>query len=146
MKKLHFSTDIKASKEKVWDVLWGDKTYPQWTRAFSEGSQAISDEWQEGSRVQFLDGSGNGMYSVVAKNNPYQFMAFQHLGEVKNKKEMPLDEKSKQWSGSMEEYLLEENGDRIQVSVDVDTTDEMVDQMNEMFPKALARLKELAEH
>ncbi len=35
MKKLEFSTDINASKEKVWDALWKDENYEEWTKSFA---------------------------------------------------------------------------------------------------------------
>lgn len=34
MEKLIFNTEIKASKEKIWKVLWDDETYRKWTSAF----------------------------------------------------------------------------------------------------------------
>lgn len=37
MKTLNFLIKIKASKEKVWNVLWDDETYRKWTSTFSEG-------------------------------------------------------------------------------------------------------------
>ncbi len=144
MKKMHFSIDIQAPAEKVWQILWDDKTYPQWTHVFSEGSRAVTD-WQEGSRVQFLDGKGGGMYSTVARSVPNTYMAFQHLGEVKNGRELPVDEKSRKWSGSMEEYTLEEIGEHTQLTVDLDTMEEVENYMQEHFPMALEKVKELAE-
>ena len=42
MEKLHFSVNINASKEKVWQTLWDDTTYRKWTSAFSETSYAVS--------------------------------------------------------------------------------------------------------
>jgi hypothetical protein len=52
MKQLHFSTDINAPRETVWNVLWNDATYRDWTSVFAEGSYAVSD-WNEGSKIQF---------------------------------------------------------------------------------------------
>ena len=40
MERKEFKTAIDAPKEKVWDVLWNDETYRQWTTPFSEGSYA----------------------------------------------------------------------------------------------------------
>src|SRR4051794_34232958 len=59
MKKEKFSINIKASAKKVWQVLWSDATYRQWTSAFSEGSYAVSD-WKQGSKIQFLSPNGDG--------------------------------------------------------------------------------------
>jgi len=41
MKKIQFSTEINAPKEKVWNVLWDDATYRKWVSVFSEGSKAV---------------------------------------------------------------------------------------------------------
>jgi len=49
---LHIEIDINATKEKVWDILWNDATYTQWTSIFCEGSHAVSD-WKEGSKILF---------------------------------------------------------------------------------------------
>jgi len=52
MKQLHFSIDIDSPRERVWEVLWEDATYRDWTSGFSEGSYAVSD-WREGSKTMF---------------------------------------------------------------------------------------------
>ena len=57
MKTLEFKTTIKASKEKVWFILWDNITYGKWTTLFCEGSYAVTD-WQQGSKVHFLSPSG----------------------------------------------------------------------------------------
>lgn len=146
MQRLHFSVSIQAQKERVWDILWNDATYRKWTRPFSEGSYAVSD-WQEGSKVYFLAPSGDGMYSLIEKKIPNEFMSFKHLGEFKNKEEQAMSE----WAGSYENYRLEENDGITTLSVDIDVAGEganlvsMVDFFNEAFPKALHIVKELAE-
>lgn len=43
MTTLEFKIEINASKEKVWDVLWNEETYKQWTSVFCEGAYAESD-------------------------------------------------------------------------------------------------------
>ncbi|SKB56451.1 hypothetical protein SAMN05660903_01467 [Salegentibacter salinarum] len=43
MERKEFISTINASREKVWEVLWSDDTYPKWTAPFSEGSRAESD-------------------------------------------------------------------------------------------------------
>lgn len=63
MEKLHFSTNINAPREKVWDTLWNDNSYRKWTSAFMEGSYAETDNWKEGSKVLFLSPGGDGMGS-----------------------------------------------------------------------------------
>ncbi len=140
MQKLHFSIDIKAPREKVWKVLWEDETYRDWTSVFAEGSHAKSD-WKEGSRVEFLDPNGNGMLAVIDKLVQNEFMSFKHLGEIRDGKEHPWEE---EMSG-MEDYTLEENGEFITLTVDLDSPEEYKDMFEDIFPKALKRVRALAE-
>lgn len=146
MKKLHFETTIRASRQKVWNVLWDDATYRQWTSAFSEGSYAVSD-WKEGSRIQFLSPSGEGMYSQIERLVPWEFMSFRHLGEIKDGKEQPWhqDEHTEGWNGSHENYTLSEEGGNTKLAVELNSTDEFALYFSEIFPKALAKVKEIAE-
>lgn len=144
MQTLQFQIDIKATKEKVWDILWNDETYPKWTNAFSEGSHAVSD-WKEGSKILFLGPTGDGMYSKIDKKIPYDFMSFSHTGVVKNGEEQPQDEETKKWSGSKENYTLQEKDGIITLKVEVDIVESHLDYFNNTFPKALEKVKELAE-
>jgi hypothetical protein len=141
MKKLQFSIDIKAPREQVWNVLWNDSTYRKWTSVFSEGSYAISD-WNEGSKILFLDPEGNGMSSIIEKKIPNEFMSFSHKGEVKNKKELPANPS---WSGAMESYTLRQTGEITNLKVELNMLDEHVEMFNGLFPKALQKVKEITE-
>jgi len=147
MEKLKFSTNIKAPREKVWDVLWNDDTYRKWTSAFMEGSYAETDNWKEGTKVLFLGPGGDGMVSTVAKNKRNEFMSFKHLGEVKNGVEDTESEKIKIWAGAMENYMLsDENGNtKLDVELDVDSAGDFKDYFSKTFPVALEKVKELAE-
>src|SRR5688572_33447545 len=87
--RLQFAIDIAAPPERVWQVLWEDATFRQWTNVFAEGSYAVSD-WKEGSTIQFIDpGSNSGMSSVIEKKRPNEFMSFRHVAEIKDGKQQP---------------------------------------------------------
>ena len=144
MKKVKFMTLINASRKKIWDVLWTDASYKTWTSVFSEGSHAETD-WKEGSKVLFLGPDGGGMYSMIEKIIPEKYMAFKHLGVMKEGKELPLDEETKNWSGAMETYSLIENNGSTELMVEMDVTDEFYDYFSKTFPDALEKVKELAE-
>ena len=144
MQKQEFITSINAPREKVWNVLWGETTYPQWTKAFSENSQVTTD-WQKGSRAFFHDGTGNGMVSRIEENIPNQFMSIQHLGEVKDGVEDTTSEKVQQWAGAFENYTLKDKDGGTELVVHMDINDEFAEMFAGMWPKALARVKELAE-
>ncbi|MEJ7627894.1 MAG: SRPBCC domain-containing protein [Ferruginibacter sp.] len=144
MKKTNFKIDINASKEKVWNVLWNDDTYTQWTAPFGEGSYAQTD-WKEGSKVLFLSSNGEGMNSTIVKKTPNEFMSFKHLGMIKDGIEMPLDDKTREWSGAMENYILNEKGGGTELVVEMDIAENFEKYFTDTFPKALEKVKELAE-
>ena len=144
MDKLNFNIIIDVPRKKVWNVLWNDATYREWTSVFSEGSHAISD-FRKGSKVLFLDGKGSGMVSRVADVRKPEFMSFEHLGEVKNNVEDTESESVKAWAGSKENYTLKALNDKTEVMIDMDITDEFKEMFSQLVPKALQKLKEVAE-
>jgi uncharacterized protein YndB with AHSA1/START domain len=144
MERHQFKTTIDASPEKVWDILWGDATYGQWTSAFAEGSRAETD-WKEGSKVLFLDGNNQGMVSTIVEKKPNKFMSFKHLGSFKNGVEDLESEETKAWSGAVENYTLKSINGKTELIIDQDITDEYKEYFLSTWPKALKKLKELAE-
>jgi uncharacterized protein YndB with AHSA1/START domain len=145
MEKLKFSININASREKVWQILWNKDSYKKWTSAFSESSDVRTDDWKEGSKVLFVDASGNGMISMVASNRPNEYMSFKHLGEVHDKVEDTTSEKVKMWSGSEENYTLKESNGGTELLVEIDIPAAFKDMFEQMWPKALQIVKDLAE-
>jgi len=144
MKKHEFKTVIDAPREKVWDILWGDETYPAWTSAFSEGSKAETD-WRKGSKVYFTDGQGQGMVALIDEKIPNEYMSFRHVGQLVDGKEDLESEKVKEWAGSMENYTLKDANGKTELVVDIDINDEWVQYFTETWPKALDKLKDMAE-
>jgi hypothetical protein len=139
MKTLNFSIDIDAPKQKVWDKLWSDSGYRQWTSAFEEGSYAESD-WQQGSKILFLTPKGNGMFAVIEENIPFEKMTFKHLGEIKDGVE-----ELKDWGGALESYHLDESSGKTKLNVNVDLLPEFQGYFDETFPKALNIVKQISE-
>ncbi|WP_240976716.1 SRPBCC domain-containing protein [Flavobacterium rivulicola] len=144
MIRLTFSIDINASKEKVWYSLWDEENYEAWVSAFCEGSYAISD-WNQGSKIYFLDQNGSGMNSEIALNKPFETMLFRHLGELKEYVEQPATETTKAWSGAEERYDLNESNGITTVTVTIDLVEKYLDYFKETFPIALEKLKAIAE-
>ena len=147
MGKMQFKIDIQAPKEKVWETLWNDSTYRQWTAPFAEGSRAETD-WKEGSKVLFTDGKGSGMVSVIEQKKPNEFMSFKHLGTVVDGVEDLDNEKNKPWAGALENYTLKPMDGKTELSVDMDfsgLSPEMTNYFEQAWPKALDKLKEVAE-
>ena len=136
--------DINATARMVWDVLFNDETYRRWTGVFSEGS-CYKGELKQGGRVHFLTPEGSGMYADVIVFAPYTNLMFQHIGEVVGFVEKPMDEATEKWTGTIENYVLKENGPITTLIVEIDLTPENVEYFNDTFPKALAKVKALSE-
>lgn len=146
MQKHQFSSTINASKERVWEMLWGKETYPAWTSAFAEGSTAQTDNWKKGSKVLFHDGKGSGMVAIIEDNRPNEFMSFKHIGMVNDGVEDTESDKVKAWAGAHEDYTLKEENGQTLLTVDIDISQEWVEYFEKTWPLALQKLKELSEN
>lgn len=145
MQKLTFRKTINAPREKVWNALWTDETYRQWTAPFGANSRAETD-WEKGSKILFLGGEGqNGMVSEVADKRQDEYMSIRHLGMVTDGVEDTESEKVKAWYGAMENYTLKDVDGQTEVLVEMDITDAEADSMAKIWPHALDKLKELSE-
>lgn len=139
---LNYSTNIKAPRQKVWEVLWNDATYRKWTAPFIEGSYAESN-WEEGDKISFLAPDKGGMFGIIEKKVPNTEMSFRHQGEIKDGKE-----EIKNWENATERYFLSDKDGGTQLDAVLTMDDENKDfanYFNEAFPKSLAIVKELAE-
>ncbi len=144
MERLQFSIEIRAPREKVWNVLWEDATYRDWASIIDEGQYAVGD-WSEGGKIQFLHPSGSGVSSVIEKLAPNEFVSFRNAADIKDWKEQPLAEKSEEWSGGTESYSLREEDGVTTLTVAFDVPQAHKDEFEDKFPKALQRVKMLSE-
>ena len=143
LQRIEFSIDINAPKEKVWDILWKE-TYNDWAAEFSPGSRAVTD-WQKGSKVYFVNSENEGMLSRISELVPNEYMSFTHLGMVNKGVEDVDSATAKEWSGAEETYTLSSINTGTRLKVETDITPEYREYMENAWPKALQRVKELAE-
>jgi hypothetical protein len=85
------------------------------------------------------------MVSRIAENRPYEFISIEHLGLVKDGVEDTTSEVARQWAPAYENYTFRERDGATEVRVDLDVVDEHAPMFEEMWPRALSRLKELGE-
>ena len=140
MEFIKFEITIDAAPEKVWNVLWDEFSYRQWTSAFCEGSFYVGT-LEEDSKVQFLDPDNNGMFSKVVKNIPAKEMVFLHLGEIYSGIETPMD-----WGDATESYLLEETEYSTKLTLEINTSKEFKSFFEEKDPLAIQNVKNLSEN
>ena len=150
MHKLHFSIVINAPKATVWKTMLDDATYRVWTEAFTPGSHYVGN-WSKGSKMLFLgpdpstDKMG-GMVSRIKENRLHEFISIEHLGEVKDGREDTTSEAVEAWAGALENYTFKEKNGKTELLVDLEgIVDEFKEMFESMWPKALQRLKALAE-
>lgn len=150
MQKLNFSITINAPKEKVWNTMLEDKTYREWTTAFNEGSYYKGD-WSKGSKILFLGpdpntGKEGGMVSRIAENKLYEFISIEHLGIINDGIVDTTSDAVKSWAGAHENYTFKEKDGSTEVLVEMDINDDYKEMFEGMWPKALQKLKEIAEN
>jgi uncharacterized protein YndB with AHSA1/START domain len=140
-----FSASVHAPKQRVWYILWEKSFYEKWVSLFSEGSTVKTDNWKEGSEVQFVDSNGNGMLSIVAANRQSEYMSFEHIGMIKDSVRDTSSDEVKGWAGAKENYTLKQDENITTLTVEMDTTEEHKDFFSNTWPKAMDKIKELAE-
>lgn len=144
MNTLHFAVTINAPREKVWRTMLDNATYREWASAFMEGSYYQGD-WNEGSKIIFLGpdpetGKEAGMVARIKENRPYKFVSMEHYAEISDNVEKPFPDVG------LENYSFADKNGGTEVVVELTAIPEEYKQMfEEMWPRALDRLKEIAE-
>ena len=151
MEKLQFKVNINAPVADVYDFMLGitsKSTYEQWTSLFNPTS-SYEGSWDKGSKILFIGvdekGEKGGMVSRIVENRPNQFVSIQHYGLLQGDKEITEGPDVEKWANGYENYSFEESNGTTTVIVDLDTTEDFVDYMNEKYPPALDKLKEICE-
>lgn len=151
MEKLQFKVSINAPTNKVYDTMLGisnKSTYEQWTALFNPTS-TYEGSWTKGSKILFVGtddkGEKGGMVSEIFDNIPNKFISIRHYGLVKSDVEITEGPEVEKWANGFENYTFGENNGTTMVTVDLDTTEDFLGYMNETYPKALDKLKEICE-
>ena len=139
---MQFSIEIKATKERVWDTLWQDETFREWASIIDPQTYMVG-ELKEGHEIQFISGeSGYGVTSLVEKLVPGEFLRLRHRADTQ---EEGTREREKEWTGGEESYSLASKDGATILTIAVDVPPELEEYFKVNFPKALERVKVLAE-
>jgi hypothetical protein len=153
MKKLYFNTTINAPVSKIYDCMLGinnKSTYEQWTALFNPTS-TYEGSWEKGSKILFIGvdekGEKGGMVSKIVENIPNQFVSIQHYGLLKGGEEITEGPEVEKWANGFENYTFEEsNGIVIVNAALLNIPEEFIEYINDTYPKALEKLKEICEN
>lgn len=142
MKELHFFIMIQAPREKVWDTLWQDETLREWAGLIDPGTY-MAGELKEGNEVQFISAeNGYGVTSLVEKLVPNEFLLLRHEADTQ---QAGKQEREKEWTGGKESYSLAEKDGATTLTAAFDVPPELEEYFKANYPKALERVKSLAE-
>ncbi len=151
MKKLQFRVSIEAPVKKVYDVMLGlsnKLNYEQWTALFNPTS-TFEGSWDKGNKILFIgideNGEKGGMVSEIVDNIPNRFVSIRHYGLLKANVEITTGPEVEKWANGRENYTFEEHNGLTTVTIDLDTADDFENYMNQTYPKALHKLKEICE-
>jgi len=151
MQKLQFTSCIHAPVARIYDFMLGisnKTTYEQWTFMFNPTS-TYEGSWDKGSKILFIGvdehGEKGGMVSRIAENIPNRFVSIQHYGLFKAGQEITEGPEVEKWANGFENYTFEENNGTTTVTVDLDSPEDFLEYLNETYPNALGKLKELCE-
>ena len=143
-KTLTFTEAIAAPRAVVWETMLGEETYREWTAPFCEGSY-YEGSWDPGCRICFMAPNGDGMVAEIAASRPLEFVSIRHLGEIKDGVEDTTSEQVRAWAPAHENYSFAKTADGTEVTVELETLAEYEQYLSELYPKALAILRELCE-
>lgn len=142
MKEMQFSIEINATKQRVWDTLWQDETFRQWASLIDPETYMVGD-LKEGHEIQFISAaSGYGVTSLVKKLVMGEFLLLRHRADTQ---EDGKREREKEWTGGEESYSLANKDGITTLSVALDVPPELEEYFEVNYPKALERVKILAE-
>jgi uncharacterized protein YndB with AHSA1/START domain len=144
----HFEVKINANHYKVYETMFDDRKYSEWTSVFNPSSHFIGS-WEKGSKILFLgtdsDGSTGGMVSRILENIPGNFVSIEHYGIVQDGMEVNCGPKVDQWAGALENYTFTEVNGATLLKVDLVVHKDFKSYFAETWPEALQKLKEICE-
>lgn len=138
---MQFRVEISATKERVWDTLWQDETFREWAGIIDPGTHMVG-ELKEGNEVQFISANGYGVTSLVEKLAANDFLLLRHHADTQDEGKQ---ERKKEWTGGAESYSLAENDGTTTLTAAFDVPPELEEYFKVNYPKALGRVKVLAE-
>ena len=136
-----YNIQINASKEHVWDVMFGKDTYSQWAKGNREEPRFIGT-WEQGTEIDFLDPDGGTRALLQLVEKPKHLLMKRTA--VLGKNGEIIDETNK-LIGTTEEYRLNENAGVTTVLVSTHIDPDFEEAFDEGYAACFKLLKELCE-
>ena len=146
METAHYTIDIEAPRQQVWDYMLGKETYPKWSTVAWPGS-TNEGEWKEGAEMRFVGGSDGGgtlaRFTLIDAPNKLQaeHIAVLQAGGVRD----TTSDIAREWIGAREEYELVSTNGKTKVNVSITVAPAWREEFDNSWPVALQALKEQVE-
>lgn len=143
---LNFKVTINTSVETVWHKMLDLESYKIWTAVFEPGS-FYEGSWDLGNEISFKSGRPGGLTGTITKNEYLKVVEIAYEGMF-NDQNLVDDstEEARAMKGLIERYSFSTiNENQTQLDVYVESLESFSDFMNEQWPLALEKLKEICE-
>lgn len=149
MKRLHFSIQIKSQPHIIYHALTDSEQFAIWSNVFDPNSH-VEGSWEKGSLVRFMtyDSTGKlcGLLSRVRDNIPNRKIHLDHVGVLEDGLEIFEGPKVDKIKGASEIYHVLPQREHTLLEVESDAIMDLDSYLNQTWPLALEKLKELCEN
>lgn len=144
---LKFSTIINSNVKTVWHTMLDHPTYEKWTAEFEPNSTYLGT-WNQGETIKFTssDREMEGLMGKIKENRYLEYVCVEYIGMLK-KGEMDTNPEAVEFvKDSYESYTFTKISDNeTKIDVELVSTLEFANYLNEAWPKALEKLKSICE-
>lgn len=145
MKKINFTIDIHAPKQKVYDTLIDPELYKVWVHVAWPNS-FYDGKWEAGEQLRFISPGNGGTAATVAEIRKGDYILLVHEAVLNPDLTQDItSDAAKGWVGTTESYRFTESNGITHLVVEMLCNPEWVSMFEEGFPTALNKLKEICE-
>ena len=145
MVKLNYEITITAPIDAVWKTMSEHGLYEKWACAFSPDS-TFEGVFEQGNEIKFIDPNRGGTKARLDKVVKHKEVRATHIATItKEGVEETTGPMTKKWIGSKEGYIFIEDDGKTTVKVEIETNSDFAEMFENMWPKALIKLKEVCE-
>jgi uncharacterized protein YndB with AHSA1/START domain len=141
-KTINKSIEIKAGRERVWQVL---TQQPYVNEAQSIFMTTVKGEFKLGEQVLYLNSSGSGIAGKVTEFKPNVLLKVSIIAEAVNGKPDFENPSSKKWEGCYDQFSFLEKDGITTLLLESTCPAEFDNDFLSSWDKMLAKIKELAE-
>lgn len=137
---------INAPPQKVWKAVLSADSFSKWVSVFEGDNPHYKGEFAEGNIVRFLDAAGNGVIAKVLEYREAERAEWEYVGVMLKGSENYTDApETEGWRGLHESFELSGCNGGVLFSVVSECPDSYAEYMNNTWPLALRKIKQLAE-